>query len=443
MEEFLNIQLEDVAGEPSIGLFTLSTNIQGLQTRLSPGWEQASDPLTIPAVLRLLEAQSAYDPERPALSITEDGRVEYRQPLCPRCGSDRCSRNGCQPRKLRGSFNMVLELRLQKYLCKDCETPFKVDLGHIVPRYGHYMRDVRELAMGYSGGRALSLGESAELTEEVAGVRPSRETVRLWKLAKGAEVRGRMEEADEAWSGVYSYDEQFISLRGRWWYRCLVYDKGLGRPVWDDLLPDLGYDRVKGLLESALEGKPVRTVVTDGGTIYPTLIDELFRGASHQLCVIHAMYNVRCDFNEAAGIGRDSRKPLPEGLAELYGELWGLFLDSKDVGEAEERFLSIYERRFEYPSKVRRRLELMAESFVRLTEYLVHEDVPMTNNPAEAYFHRTYPGRIKKRFRTPEGCQAQIACLAQSKGGVEVEGSDPREVLRQVYETFAKLLVSV
>jgi hypothetical protein len=222
-----------------------------------------------------------------------------------------------------------------------------------------------------------------------------------------------------------------------------VYDKALGRPVWDDLLPELSYESIKGLLGTALNGKPVLTVVTDGLTIYPSLLKELFPGASHQQCVIHAMYNVRCDFNEAAGIGRESSKPLPEGLAELYGELWGVFLKSRSVGEAEEGFLLIHARRFEYHPLVRRRLELLADSFVHLTEYLAHPDVPMTNNPAESYFHRTYPGRIKRRFRTPEGVQAQIACLAHSKGGIEVETGNPRAVLRQVYETFAKLLVSV
>jgi len=441
MEEYLNIQLEDVAGEPPIGLFTLSTNIQSLQTRLSPGWEAATDPLTIPAVLRLLESQSAGGGV--ALEVSEDGRVEYRQPACPRCGSSNCSRNGCQPRRLRGFFGVVLDLRLQKYLCRDCDRSFKVDLGHIVPPYGHYMRDVRELAVGYSGGRALSLGESAELTEEVSRVRPSRETVRLWKLSKGAEVRSRMEGSRESWSGVYSYDEQFIRLRGQRWYRCLVYDKVLGKPVWDDLLPDLSYEALKGLLGKALEGKPVLTMVTDGLTLYPSLLKELFPDASHQQCVIHAMYNVRCDFNEAAGIGRESSKALPEGLAELYGELWGVFLRSGSLKDAEDRFLSIYERRFDHHPLVRRRLELLADAFVSLTEYLANPDVPMTNNPAETYFHRTYPGRIKRRFRTPEGVQAQIACLAHSKGGVEVETGEPHAVLRRVYETFAKLLVSV
>lgn len=443
MEEFLNIQLEDVAGEPPISLFTLTTNIQGLQTRLSPGWELASDPLTIPSVLRLLEEQSAVDPDHSPLSISDDGRVEYRTAKCPRCDSTTCVRNGCQPRRLRGFFNTVLDLRLQKYLCRGCGAAFKVDLEHIVPRYGHYSRDVRELAVGYSGGRALSLEESVDLTCEVTGVRPSRETVRLWKLSKGAVVRGRMEEAEEAWSGVYSYDEQYVRIMRRWWYRCLVFDIGLGRPVGDLVLPDLGYTRVRQFLLSSLEGKPVLTLVTDGGTMYPALIKDLFPGASHQLCVIHAMYNARCDFNEAAGIGRESSKPLPDNLGRLYGELWSVFLGSKDPEEAEGSFLSIYGRRFEYPPLVRRRLELMAQSFVELTEYLVHDGVPRTNNPAEAYFQRTYPERIKKRFRTPEGCQAQISCLDASKGGVDVEGGDPQAVLRQIYETFGKLLVSV
>jgi len=443
MHDFLSIQLEEVSGEPSIALFTYSTNIQDVQTRLSPGWEQASNPLTIPTVLRLLESQSACDPSVPALSVTSDGRVAYQQPECPICGSRDLKRNGTQARQLKGFFNVVLNLVLQKYWCHDCGKPFRVELEHIVPRYGHYTRDVRELAVGYTGGRALSLGESVELTREISSVRPSRETVRWWKLDRGASIRTRMEVAEKAWSGVYSYDEEYLRIGGQRRYRCLVYDIGLGRPVGDIVSPSLEYSEIKGFLQSTLGGKPVLTVVTDGSPMYPSLLKELFPEASHQVCVIHAMYNARCDFNEAAGIGKRSSKPLPDELGKLYGELWGVFLHSKNVKEAEDKFLAIYKRRFEYPPLVRHRLELMAESFVKLTEYLVHDDVPKTNNPAEAYFQRTYPGRIKKRFRTMEGCQAQISCLDASKGGVEVDGSDPQVVLRQIYETFAKLLVSV
>jgi len=89
----------------------------------------------------------------------------------------------------------------------------------------------------------------------------------------------------------------------------------------------------------------------------------------------------------------------------------------------------------------------MAEQFVYLTEYLVTENVPMTNNVAEGYFQRTYPKRIKRRFRTPEGAQAQITCLGVSRGGVPTDNDDaPRNVhesLSNIYRAFATLLAQV
>jgi len=443
MHDFLSIQLEEVSGEPSVALFTLTTNIQGVQTALSSGWGIASGPTTIPLLLKLLEIQSSRDPSRPPLSITDDGRVSYREPKCPECSSKEYDRNGTQRRQLQCFFVVVLVLRLQKYLCKACGKAYKVELEHIVPRYGHYTRDVRGLAIGYTGGRALSLGESVELTSQISGVHPSRETVRLWKLDAGKRIKREMSDREREWSGIYSYDEQYVKIGGERKYRCLVYDVGLKEPVGEMVVSDLKKKTLKGFLRRAMKGKPVLTFVTDGVEQYPELLKELFPEASHQICVIHTMYIVKKDLKEAAGLGKDSSKPLPQELESLYGALWDMFLHSNSVEEAEEKFLAIYMKRFEYHPKVGHRLELMAEKFPRFVEYLAHPDVPMTNNPSEAYFQRTHPERIKTRFRTLEGLEAQVMCLeAEQVDGVSGEG-DTQETLRQIYETFAKLMVNV
>jgi transposase-like protein len=443
MRDFLSIQLEEVSGEPPLAMFTVTSNIEGVQSALSSGWETASGRSTIPLLLRLLEMQSSQDPRHPALSITDDGRVSYREPVCPGCGSREHKLNGTQARTLQCFFGMALDMRLQKYVCKACGKAYKVELGHIVPRHGHYTRDVRGLAIGYTGGRALSLEESVELTHQVSGVRPSRETVRLWKLSAGRRIRKEMSERQAEWSGVYSYDEQYVRIGGERKYRCLVYDSGRKEPVGEMIVADLDKRTLKRFLGRVLRGKPVLTMVTDGMEQYPELLREMFPEASHQVCVIHTMYNAKMDLKEAAGLGKESSKPLPEGLAALYGALWDVFLHSDSVEEAEEKYQAIYARRFDYHPKVVHRLELMAEKLPRLTEYLAHPDVPMTNNPAEAYFHRTHPERIKKRFRTKDGLEAQVMCLeAGQVDGISGEG-DTQETLRRIYETFAKLMVNV
>jgi len=441
MQDFLSIRLEEIPSEPSVALFTLKTNIKSVQTKLTSEWDQKIH--TVPEILRLLQTQSSSDPNVFALNISDDGRISYRNVKCPHCGSSDYKLNGTQKRQLKSSFSTVLDIRLQKYRCHICENSFKVDLSHIVPKYGHYTRDIRDQAVGYSGSRALSLGEGVELTEQISGVHLTRETVRLWKINQGNTIQTDMEIKPERWSDTYSYDEQYIKISGQKHYRCLIYDVVMRKPVSDLIVPNLEEETLRNFLKSSLAGKPVKTIITDGSTKYPSLLLELFPEASHQLCVIHAMYNAKCDFNEAAGLGKGSDKLLPQPLAELYGKLWGVFIHSENVKEAEDRFFSIYKKRFEYPSKVRHRLELMAGNFIRLTEYLVHDDVPMTNNPAEGYFQRTYPERIKKRFRTPEGFQAQISCLDGSKGGWTENDPSFHEPLRVIYQTFAKLLAFI
>ncbi|MEA1878052.1 MAG: hypothetical protein U9N86_14455 [Bacteroidota bacterium] len=441
MQEFLSLRIEDISGEPPIALFTLSTNIQSIQTTLSTGWSETDGPVSIPKILRMLEEQSQSNPHISSLSISDDGRVAFRKVECSKCGSNHCNKNGTQRRQLKGFFNTVLKLRLQKYRCKKCNHPFKVDLNHLIPKYGHYSRDLRALAVSHTGNRALSLNESVELTHEVTGVQVSRETVRLWKLDKGKHIQKRLDEEKIEWSGIYSYDEQYVKIKGKQQYRALIYDVNLDRPVREAVLQALRDEDIKEFLSSSLKDKPVKTFITDGVRHYTVIINELFPEASHQRCVRHAMAKVREDFNLAAGLSKSSSGPLPKHLQELFGEIWKIFLVSQNVKEAEDRFEKIWKKRFDYPYHVRHRLELMSKDFVYLTEYLVNKDVPKTNNPAETYFQRTYPGRIKRKFQTAEGLQAQLLCLEMSKGGVTVDGIGPSDVLRTTYETFAKFLV--
>ena len=444
MYDFLNIELEEISGKPKIAIFTMTTNISSVQTRLSSVWEEDDTVHKISNPVKLLEARSLAHPSLPKLTITGDGRVSYQSPKCPFCGSTDLKRNGLQKRKLKSSFNTTLSLELQKYQCHRCHRTFKVDLNHIVPKYGHYAYDVKDEAIGFSGGRALSLKESADLTKQVLGVRPSREAIRLWKLREGSRIREKMNDPAICWSGVYSYDEQYVKIKGKRWYRCLIFDVVHRKTVSDLVVPDLKEDTLRSFLIESLSGKRVLTIITDGSTKYPDLLKLLFPHASHQICVVHTMYNAKKDFNEAAGISRNSDKPLPVELRGLYGELWSVFLHSNSVKDAEERFLTIYKRRFEYPVIVRRRIESIAEKFVQLTEYLEYDDVPMTNNCAERFFQMTYPGRIKKKFKTPEGLQAQISCLDASKGGwSRKEDGGAHETLQRIYQTFAQVIATI
>jgi hypothetical protein len=292
------------------------------------------------------------------------------------------------------------------------------------------------------GGRALSLGESAELVCEVSGVILSRETIRLWKNAKGKWIQTKLENEKVNWSGIYSYDEQYVKIKGQQWYRCLVFDVGLNRPVNDLVVPERNDQQIRGFLRASLKNKPVHTIITDGCLQYSTLIADLFPEASHQICIFHAMERAKGDFHEAAGHSRYSKAPLPEPLKKLHGRLWNVFLGSKTAEDAEERFFKIYSERFKYPPKVRHRLELLAANFVYLTEYLVNPEVPRTNNPAEGYFERTYPSRIKKKFRTPEGFQSQITCIDGWKGGVIDSLPSVHDTLQRIYHTFSQLVVA-
>jgi len=297
MHEFLSIQVEDIAGEPPITLFTMETNIQSVQTTISRGWEDDNGPRTIPEIIQNLERLSARAKGRPGLMVEKDGRVAYKYPSCPKCNSKEVKLNGCQGRKLKACFNVVLDLSLQKYRCKTCRHHFKVNLDHIVPKYGHYTVDVRAQASGFTGDRALSLGETADLIEFVSGVRPTREAIRLWKLHRGRSILQQMRKQESTihWSGIYSYDEQYILIKGRWWYRCLIYDVVLGRPVSDLVVHDLEEATLREFLRNGLRKKPVHVIVTDGGTKYPDLIKELFPKAARQLCVIHFMFNPKFD----------------------------------------------------------------------------------------------------------------------------------------------------
>lgn len=437
MNQFLGIKIEEIPGDPPIALFTLETNIKTVQLKLDQT-QQLADSTIKNKIIRTLETISGRN-GKPTLTIENDGRITYSDPACPNCHSKDLKKNGTQKRTLKGFFNTVLETRLQKYRCNDCRQPFKVNLSHIVNNYGHYTNDLREQAVGYSGGRALSLGESTELLQEVSGVKVSRETIRQWKNVKGKLIQTILDTKDFKWSGIYSYDEQFIKIKGQLWYRCLLYDAILDRPVNDLIVPQRDEEQIIKFLKASLNDKPLSTFIVDSSWYLPILQRE-FPEASIQLCVVHAMRLAKRDFHEAAGQSPISKQDLPSELEKLLGKLWNVFLNSKTLEEAEEHFHKLYLDRFHYSVKVRQRLELMADVFVYLTEYLVNPEVPRTNNPSESYFNRTCPARIKKKFQTPEGFQAQIMCLDGWKGGLLDFVPVCHKTLEQIYYAFGELI---
>ena len=439
MEKYLDVSIHEIAGNPPIGLFTLKSNIKASQATLDIDWNNSSVP-TIEMIKKLM----ANGSKEAGFEISSKGILSLIHPKCPNCGSDYYRKNGTQKRKIMISFGPKINTRIQKYNCGSCGYNYKVGLSKIIPKYGHYSKDVRSLAVGFAGPRAISLQESIDLTSDVAGISISRETVRRWKLVEGKRSNDIIENTKINWSGIYSYDEQYVMLRSKKWYRYLLKDVRNDFAIADEIKPRISKELIREFFSKYLKDKPVNTIVTDGVRAYSPIIFSLYPNASHQKCVGHAMSNAIADFREAAGYSKGSSKPLPKPLNELYGKLWSLFLTSTSLKEAEDRFIKIYDNRFDYPYKARHRIEIIAENFVYLTEYLVTPYVPMTNNASESHFNRTYPDRIKKKFKTPEGLQAQISNIDLRKNlKHSTIDDDTKEVITSDIHEFRSVLSDI
>ena len=320
--------------------------------------------------------------------------LRLSDPVCPDCGGP-VSLNGGYERHPHG----CQPVRVQRYTCADCcsfsPTHPSVEDNH------RYPRAVTQLATTVDVLTDSSLENRQDLLTIHYDVRPSDQQIHNWCTEQTAEI---VANDLPVCSGIYTYDEQYLTIDGNRAYRLTVYDELLRAPVAESIVDRCTKETVREFLTTVLTEKPVHVVTTDGRSDYPDIIeDEL--GAAHHRCSFHFLKNGEQKLQNT--VFESVRYNNTERLrgAIVWSEFKSVFA-AQSYEAAVRRFEAVLDKIEHLPKELRTPVKDVMEEFDTFLGHLRHEAVPSTTNNLERYYEHTKPTQTKRRFRSNEHAQA-------------------------------------
>ena len=293
-----------------------------------------------------------------------------------------------------------------------------------------------------------------------------REYCQIHLAKREAELWDKINKLEIEASGYYHYDEEYIKINGDVYVRLSLIDAHTRIIINDIIVPKDEFDKdyIKMFFKESLNGLKLDTIITDGHRSYPEIIDEL--GAKHQLCRFHIMQILMKPYNKKVralerriesyenkitkkqekikklaeeypyGPGKtpksdkkanknvnDRRKlkmeksELSSKLAEYTKELKEIkmykdeikkIFKFKSLKASMNKFHSIYDKNEELPTFVYEFLKNLLKKIERALAFTQDPSIPKTNNLVELFYKVTFPGKIKRIYRTLEGAQNRI-----------------------------------
>ena len=270
---------------------------------------------------------------------------------------------------------------------------------------------------------------------------------------------------DIKFSGYYHYDEEFIKINKEVYVRLSLIDAQTMIIINDILIHKKEFDKnyIKKFFKQSLEELPLECIITDGHRSYPEIIDEL--GAKHQLCQFHIMKNLMQPLNnkirslkrtiESSETKIDQKNAKINKLADEYPYKQGrppkddkkaqdnisqrkkLGTDIRQLNDnitkfnKELRNLDIYKEKIkvilrvktlktainklnkllkekDLPDFIDKFVKNLLKKIDRAVQFVNDSNIPKTNNLIELFYKVTFPGKIKRIYRTYEGAMNRI-----------------------------------
>ena len=138
------------------------------------------------------------------------------------------------------------------------------------------------------------------------------------------EIENDLRNGNMPFSGIISYDEEFIWIKHQPYVRLTVIDTKFRIIIADVIIPReyFSAEYIKQFLKASLYGLDVDTIITDGYRAYPEIIESL--GAKQQRCSFHVMKNLMDDINPIHLSLKRKIKKAEEKIPELEEKLKAL-----------------------------------------------------------------------------------------------------------------------
>ena len=283
---------------------------------------------------------------------------------------------------------------------------------------------------------------------------------------KEQEILNEIKKMEIKPSGYYSYDEEFIKISGKIYVRLALIDAKTKMIINDKLISKNQFNKeyIEKFLIKSTEGIELNTIITDGHRSYPEIIERL--GAKHQLCTFHLMQNLMTKLNpyihkkersikslkksnekkETKIEELKSKMPLKRGRPKKsdkkainniekrkklkreidenkekirqykakikehmeYKDTIKKIFRAKTLKTAMKYFHQLYDKLEKLPKIIHDFIKTLSKKIEKALEYTKDKNIPKTNNLVELLFKVTFPGKIKRIYRTYAGAVTQI-----------------------------------
>jgi len=351
---------------------------------------------------RFLQEDKPYNVNK-RLILLANNHFELVNPVCPRCGSDRVTKQDYRRRHpILGEFG-AQTVYLKRYRCKRCRKKFVTPLDSVVERNRRYASVFKAKVDGLTKTGYRPLRKLKEDLTTFFGLAPSHQTIKNW-LGIG-DIK-RIENQISNYSGYYCYDEQYVKIDGERAYRLAVFDPVLNVPVSEEIAANIEYNTIHGFLKEAFRNKPLFAVTTDHRREYKGIMADL--GAKHQLCIFHLFKMIGVDVYAVLKSNRASYRDKIK-LCLYFTEIKNVFR-TYDLRGAQERLERLLDEYDDIPVVLRRYIrKKLLPDFERLTLFMRDGLVSRTTNPVENYYRQTDPEQIKDKYKTAQGILSYLA----------------------------------
>ena len=263
---------------------------------------------------------------------------------------------------------------------------------------------------------------------------------------------------------IVHYDEQFPKEGRCQKFRLTLLDSKTKQKIADELFDDKSPDTIKQFLISKLDTSEPIFIVTDFGTSYPKVLEEVFGDKLlHQYCLLHLNKLIVKDFPKKTSMAQElvkyrllnifyNRENEIEMLRQLElkereiiknenvykvwikkakNEFYRFVheleltrrrnkenLEINSLDKADKNFNDLLNELNSFDISVQKRLKMIKEHWKNLIMFHLIEGAPATNNAIENYYSTSLKTHRKKQFRTDRGIVNQLQLSSMKRAGM-------------------------
>lgn len=316
------------------------------------------------------------------------------------------TKNGTNGRTVyTGDGHVFKNFKVQRYQCKKCGE-YTPDYGGLLPSHANYQEEVKAKARQF-----LFLGNTpgdvVKIFEKNGRVVPSESSVRNWVKDASEDIHDVVKNVKLPTSGYFGYDEIHLTTNKKKAYALNMVDLENDFYVNAEFSQDRKNRSIIKSFRRAMRGGKMKMkgIVHDGAKNYGSIFKK--RGFIHvhaQRCQGHYKKNLNEAIYEAASLGKQLKKDLPEPFGDLKKALFAVFNRSTlfraeiQLTQAEVRF---YGKLSEDVDKI---IDNFYQLFSILFKHHIDRRLTRTNNPTERMnlALEKYPS-LKKHMKTGAG----------------------------------------